>query len=57
MRIKLAVDAQPVFDISDKLALSIIRCHFGEPIEHCFTVPDPLGTRHVVKLTLSEVES
>lgn len=57
LRIVLDVDGAPHFDISDKLARSMIDCHYGRPVLHEFVIPDPLGARHVVRLTLSEVES
>jgi len=57
LRIVLDVDGAPHFDISDKLARSMIDCHYGRPVQHEFVIPDPLGARHVVRLTLSEVES
>lgn len=53
LRIVLDIDGRPHLDVSHTLALSMITCHFGEPIAHSVVLDDA----HVVTLTLSEVDS
>lgn len=55
LRIVLSVDGQEHFDISHALALSMIDCHFGNPIVHEVELASSYGPSRAIKLTLSEV--
>ncbi|MGH8322777.1 MAG: hypothetical protein ACRETD_03095, partial [Steroidobacteraceae bacterium] len=57
LRIVLDVDGRSHFDVSHALALSMIDCHFGRPVVHEMQVNGEGIHVHMIRLTLSEVDS